>query len=193
MCDFRGTGAVTFAFACPARCDFWRGAMCDKSRATWAVIVAVGLLLPTASGAENAPASAPAAAAANTDGRAPPLSVTILGAKQALGVLGKEVLGAAGQNMGRIVDIIVDRHGLVRAAIIDFGGFLRVGSRKIAVDWAALRFPPADSNEPIILELTKDQVRGGPEYEDQRAVVVMGTEGGPGLSVQPTPARLSAH
>ena len=44
--------------------------------------------------------------------------------------------------MGRIVDVLVDRSGQVRAAIIDFGGFLGVGSRKIAVDWNALHFPP---------------------------------------------------
>jgi len=42
--------------------------------------------------------------------------------------------------MGRIVDVIVNRDGQVRAAIIDFGGFLGVGNRKIAVDWRALNF-----------------------------------------------------
>ncbi len=42
--------------------------------------------------------------------------------------------------MGHIVDVIVDRAGAVRAAVIDFGGFLGVGSRKIVVDWSALHF-----------------------------------------------------
>ncbi len=39
--------------------------------------------------------------------------------------------------MGRVVDVIVDPAGQVCAAIVDFGGFLGVGSRKIAVDWNA--------------------------------------------------------
>ena len=43
--------------------------------------------------------------------------------------------------MGQIIDVIVKRDGQVRAAVIDFGGFLGVGSRKIAVDWSALSFP----------------------------------------------------
>ena len=48
--------------------------------------------------------------------------------------------------MGRIVDVLVDGQGMARAAIIDFGGFLGVGSRKIAVAWQALHFvPPARS------------------------------------------------
>ena len=61
-------------------------------------------------------------------------SVTVLGSRQAQSVLGRDVRSSAGENMGRIVDVIVDRSGRVRAAVIDFGGFLGVGSRKIAVD-----------------------------------------------------------
>ncbi len=72
---------------------------------------------------------------------APP-SVTILNNHEVEGILGREVVSAADENMGRIVDVLVDRSGQVRAAIIDFGGFLGVGSRKIAVDWSALHFPP---------------------------------------------------
>src|SRR5689334_21435853 len=58
-------------------------------------------------------------------------------------LLGKPVQSAKGEDLGRIVDVVVDRAGMVRAAIIDFGGFLGVGTRKIAVDWRMLRFPPA--------------------------------------------------
>ena len=72
---------------------------------------------------------------------APPPSVTVIGARDAHGILGREVRSAAAnENMGRIVDVIVDRGGKVRAAVIDFGGFLGVGSRKIVVDWDALHF-----------------------------------------------------
>ena len=49
--------------------------------------------------------------------------------------------------MGRIVDVIVDRTGTVRAAVIDFGGFLGVGSRKIVVDWSALHFGTGQRQE----------------------------------------------
>ena len=91
---------------------------------------------------------------------APPPSVTIIGARDAHGVLGREVRSAADENMGRIVDVIVDRSGTVRAAVIDFGGFLGVGSRKIVVDWNALHFGRvANKSDSITLELTKEQVR----------------------------------
>ena len=71
------------------------------------------------------------------------------------------------------------RAGHVRAAIIDFGGFLGVGSRKIAVDWNALRFHPDSAKRDVItLELTRDQVKAAPEYKDKQPVVVLGASGG---------------
>jgi hypothetical protein len=80
--------------------------------------------------------------------------------------------------MGRIVDVLVDRSGEVRAAIIDFGGFLGVGSRKIAVEWNALHFPPPlQTDAKISLELTRDQVKAAPEYQDGKPVVVLGALG----------------
>ena len=107
-----------------------------------------------------------------------PASVTVLGSRQAQSVLGREVRSSANENMGRIVDVIVDREGRVRAAVIDFGGFLGVGSRKIAVDWSALRFDLDEKRELVTLELTRDQVKAAPEYKDKQSVVVLGAAGG---------------
>src|SRR3982074_1206731 len=61
---------------------------------------------------------------------APPPSVTVIGARDAHGVLGRDVRSAADEDMGRIVDVIVDRAGTVRAAVIDFGGLAAGGSRQ---------------------------------------------------------------
>ena len=108
----------------------------------------------------------------------PPASVTVIGARDAHGILGREVRSAADENMGRIVDVIVDRTGTVRAAVIDFGGFLGVGSRKIVVDWRALRFGGiANKSDSITLELTKAQVAAAPEYKEDTPIVVLGAAG----------------
>ena len=113
---------------------------------------------------------------------APAPSVTIIGARDAHGVLGREVRSAADENMGRIVDVVVDRSGTVRAAVIDFGGFLGVGSRKIVVDWNALHFGRvANKSDSITLELTKEQVTAAPEYKEDTPIVVLGASG----SLQP--------
>jgi hypothetical protein len=125
------------------------------------------------------PSTAPAAAPKEA---VPPPSVTIIGAADAHGVLGRDVRSPADEDMGRIVDVIVDRAGLVRAAVIDFGGFLGVGSRKIVVDWNALRFGRiGNKSDSITLELTKDQVTAAPEYKEDTPIVVLGASG----SLQP--------
>jgi hypothetical protein len=134
--------------------------------------------------ADGAPATTanepPSVAPAAPQAPAPqaPASVTVLNKHEVQGVLGREVLSSANENMGRIVDVLVDHDGRVRAAIIDFGGFLGVGSRKIAVDWNALHFPiPGKPDERVTLDLTRDQVNAAPAYEDGKPVIVLGALG----------------
>jgi sporulation protein YlmC with PRC-barrel domain len=107
-------------------------------------------------------------------------TMTVLDHHEVQGILGREVRSTSDENMGRIVDVIVDRTtGQVKAAIIDFGGFLGVGSRKIAVAWNALHFSSDEKKpEKVALELTRDQVRASPEYKEDRPVVVLGASGG---------------
>jgi len=98
----------------------------------------------------------------------------VLDNQEAQGILGKEVRSTAGEDMGRLVDVIVDRTGQARAAVIDFGGFLGVGSRKVVVDWGALHFAPEDKPQRITVDLTRDQVKAAPEYRTGKPVVVLG-------------------
>jgi PRC-barrel domain len=143
----------------------------------WAVVVGVLVaLLATASRAENEPKENPPAATVKEP--VPPASVTVIAPREAHGVLGRDVRSPANEDMGHIVDVIVDRTGTVRAAVIDFGGFLGVGSRKIVVDWNALHFGRvAEKGDSITLELTKAQVAAAPEYKEDTPIVVLGAAG----------------
>ena len=128
--------------------------------------------------ADTAPANTPAPQApqpALPPGTPP--NATVMSKSDVQGVLGKDVRSAANEDMGHIVDVIVDATGEPRSAVIDFGGFLGVGSRKIAVDWNALHFTPGASPSPVILDLTKDQVKAAPEYADKKPVVILGAAG----------------
>jgi PRC-barrel domain len=149
------------------------------------IVVAAGFaaLAVAASRAENETAQPPSptpqsSAPAATKEPAPPPSVTVIGAREAHGVLGRDVRSPTDEDMGHIVDVIVDRAGVVRAAVIDFGGFLGVGSRKIVVDWNALHFGRvADKSDSITLELSKEQVNAAPEYKEDKPIVVLGAAG----------------
>jgi PRC-barrel domain len=81
-------------------------------------------------------------------------------------VLGEKIDNAGGKTIGRLVDILVGPDGEPRAAVIDFGGFMGVGSRKIAVQWSTLHFAPGDPSHAITLDLTPDQIKAAPEYRN---------------------------
>src|SRR5471032_713761 len=97
----------------------------------WLTVLAIALAWAPAM-AQTPPAAPP------SDQNTSPPSVTVLGSREVQGILGVEVHSTSNETMGRIVDV----EGTPRAAIIDFGGFLGLGSRKIAVDWKALHFVP---------------------------------------------------
>jgi hypothetical protein len=133
---------------------------------------------PAAAPPAPQPAAAPPAPQndENTKEEKTSVPATVVGGEELESVLGIDALSSAGENMGRIVDIIVDRTGRIRAAIIDFGGFLGVGSRKIAVDWRSLHFDPKKAGA-VVVNLTKDQLRVTPVYKAAEPVVMVG---GPG-------------
>jgi hypothetical protein len=95
----------------------------------------------------------------------------VLDSSNVRGILGSAVRSATDEDMGRIVDVIVDRAGITRAAVIDFGGFLGVGSRKIAIDWNAMRFTGLSR---VTLDMTRDQVKAAPQYQAGKPIVVLG-------------------
>jgi len=84
---------------------------------------------------------------------------------QDIAVLGHTVSAPDGKTIGRLIDVLVDATGKPEAAVIDFGGFMGVGARKIAVHWSTLRFAPGDHVHPITLTLTPDQIKAAPEYK----------------------------
>lgn len=103
---------------------------------------------------------------------------------QMLGVLGKQVRSSAGEDMGRIVDVIIDKTVRVRGVVIDFGGFLGVGNRQIAVAWNALRPPAQNKPGPLVVDFTRDQLRVAPAYKAGEQVVLLGP---PDAPPAPTP------
>ena len=156
-----------------------------RARRLLGIGLSLAVLAAVTSHAENEPQTEPSKATKEAappspapKEAAPPASVTIIAPREAHGVLGRDVRSPTDEDMGHIVDVIVDRVGMVRAAVIDFGGFLGVGSRKIVVDWNALHFGRvADKSDSIFLELTKAQVAAAPEYKEDKRIVVLGAAG----------------
>jgi hypothetical protein len=157
------------------------GHMRDQSRMSVAVAATLlalsSLPLPVWADSRIAQSTAPTSEIPRESpapGSSDPPSAAVLDPLTVQAILGREVRSVADENMGRIVDIIVDHSGQARAGVIDFGGFLGVGSRKIAVDWSIFRFGSGEKSDRVVVDLTRAQVKAAPEYKDGKPVVVLG-------------------
>jgi hypothetical protein len=94
----------------------------------------------------------------------PPDYTELLPSSEVMPLLGSKVRDEAGEDMGMVVDVVVDRDGKPRALVIDFGGFLGVGSRKIAIDWRLVHFQRENKDAPVLLHLGHAEVQAAPEF-----------------------------
>lgn len=82
--------------------------------------------------------------------------------------MGQDVKGPSGIVVAQLVNILVNADGQPVAAILDYGGFLGVGKRRIAVAWRALQF----TAEGVVLGLSREQLRGMPEFKETEPAVL---------------------
>jgi len=79
--------------------------------------------------------------------------------------IGKSLYNTADENLGDINDILLDQNGAVRAVIVGVGGFLGIGEKDVAVNFAAIE-PRTDEDGDISLYLnaTQEQLEAAPEF-----------------------------
>ena len=152
---------------------------------------AASLRLAQAAAPTTAPAPAPAASAEAKPDPSLGTPAVVIDGQAAESLLGKKVQSSKGDDLGRIVDVIVDKAGQIRAAVIDFGGFLGVGSRKIAVDWRAIHMTPDGKLDHLVIALPQDQLRSAPAYKEGEPVVVIAPPAEPAKT--PAPVQPAAN
>jgi hypothetical protein len=97
----------------------------------------------------------------------------------AAGLVGQPVSDASGNVIGDIVNVLVDGQGRPRAAVIEFAGFLGVGSRDVAVDWESLKFAAAGNGIAVTETLNADKLKALPAYAPDAPSVPMATPAKP--------------
>lgn len=153
-------------------------------------VLAAGLsgFLALAGAGWAAPAAKPSPTPAQTPASHTGTAALVVGDAGAQVLLGLPVQTSKGEDLGHVVDVVVDRGGALLAAIVDFGGFLGVGSRKIAVDWRILHFPKTDGMNKLIADLPLNQLRDAPVFKPGEPIVIMGATAPPNPPPSPSPA-----
>ena len=85
-------------------------------------------------------------------------------ANDAKNLIGKNVYGANGNQVGEIDNLLVGSDGRVHAAIVEFGGFLGIGEDKVAVPWDKLNV----AQDRVTVNMTEDQIKAAPHWDKNK-------------------------
>ena len=82
-------------------------------------------------------------------------------------VNGTNVYNPAGEKLGSIDTLMIDKlSGKVRYAVMEFGGFLGIGTDRYPLPWDTLKYEPEMGG--YVVTLAKEQLEGAPRYaQDQ--------------------------
>lgn len=95
--------------------------------------------------------------------------------RRLVSILGREVTNRDGDH-GRVIDVLIDLDGGSGAVVVEFGGFMGIGSRKVAVEWKALHFVRDRDRSSLIIDIGREQIRDTPEYMPDAPPVVLTRE-----------------
>jgi len=91
-----------------------------------------------------------------------PLDVASLKAED---LKGTDVISPTGQKLGDIDDFVLTGDGKVDAVVVEFGGFLGIGTKHVAVAYDGLKFMIGANNERyLVINVTRDQLNAQPDY-----------------------------
>ena len=120
---------------------------------------ALASLIATGAFAQDATTTAPAPAdPAMQDAAAPVVKADGHLATQIIGETVYNGTGDDAQNIGDVNDIVIGADGKIEAVVIGVGGFLGIGEKNVAVDFAQLDWAERDGDRWLVAPTTKEQL-----------------------------------
>jgi len=80
----------------------------------------------------------------------------------------QNVYDLADNKIGEIADVLLDHDGKAQALIIGVGGFLGISEKDVAVAFDAVHFKNKDNKWQLIMNTTKDVLKGAQGYRFDR-------------------------
>src|ERR1700674_3593003 len=77
---------------------------------------------------------------------------------------GDQVQNSAGENLGKVDEIMIDiPSGRVAYAVLSFGGFLGMGNKLFALPWSALKLD--EDEKCFVLDIDKKKLEHAPGFD----------------------------
>ena len=103
---------------------------------------------------------------------------------------GTDVIGADGQKIGDVTDILFGKDGKIEAYIVGVGGFLGIGSKDVALAPSAFEVVAGDKSknesDKLKLAMTKDELKQAANFEPYKSPRSTTGMGSP--TTRPSPA-----
>jgi hypothetical protein len=81
-------------------------------------------------------------------------------------IKGVNVVNLQNENIGDIDDLLIEAgSGHIRFATVSVGGFLGIGSTRVAVPWGAFVITKENNKPKIVLDATKERLEKAPKVE----------------------------
>jgi len=83
-------------------------------------------------------------------------------------VEGTRVYNTAGEKLGSVDDLMIDKvSGQIRYAVLEFGGFLGMGTDRYPLPWDMLKYDTV--KEGYVVPLDKNKLESAPRYAESEA------------------------
>jgi sporulation protein YlmC with PRC-barrel domain len=134
------------------------------STAVAAALIATGAFAQDA----TAPAPAPADPAPMTQDAAPAAPMMKADGHLATQIIGESVYNGTAedaQHVGDVNDIVIGSDGNIQAVVVGVGGFLGLGEKNVAVDFANLDWVERNGDRWLVAPMTKEQLEQQAEFD----------------------------
>lgn len=82
-------------------------------------------------------------------------------------LIGTKVVGPDNEQIAEVGDLVLTQDGKIDAVLIDFGGFLGIGEKRVAVGMDNLDFATdQNGNRYVFVNFTKEQLDAAPAYDE---------------------------
>ncbi|EWY41556.1 hypothetical protein N825_23645 [Skermanella stibiiresistens SB22] len=78
-------------------------------------------------------------------------------------LIGRTVIGADGESLGEINDILLSRSGEIERVVVGGGGVLGIGERQVAIPWSDTEASP--DQDRVRVTMTAEDFQAAPDYE----------------------------
>jgi sporulation protein YlmC with PRC-barrel domain len=164
---------------------------------------AIATLLASGAYAQETTTPAPAEPAPMTQDAAPATAeaTTPVDGHLASNIIGETVYNGTGddaENIGEVKDIVLDAEGNIESIVIGVGGFLGIGEKQVALEYAEVDWAERDGDRWLVVAATKEQLEqqaafDPAPYEPEPAAVATDTTAPAGTMAPTAPATDTAE